>query len=137
MANSSTLQANSSTLQDAGMSPAINLVGTRTWYKNGELHRTDGPAIIYANGDKFWFQNGELHRTDGAAIEYADGDKYWYQNGDRHRTNGPAIEWQNGSKFWLLNGDTLTQAEFAAKVLDKETALLWKMSGYCWPFDFS
>jgi hypothetical protein len=30
----------------------------------------------------------------------------------------------------------LTPAEFAAKVLNKETALLWKISGYCWPFDF-
>jgi hypothetical protein len=30
----------------------------------------------------------------------------------------------------------LTPTEFAAKFLDEEHALLWKMSGYCWPFDF-
>jgi hypothetical protein len=35
-----------------------------------------------------------------------------------------------------MHGARLTTAEFAAKVLDKETTLLWKMSGYCWPFDF-
>jgi hypothetical protein len=30
----------------------------------------------------------------------------------------------------------LQLVEFAARVLDKETALLWKISGYHWPFDF-
>jgi hypothetical protein len=37
---------------------------------------------------------------------------------------------------WWVDGIALTPAEFAATVLDTETALLWKMSGYCWPFDF-
>ena len=44
----------------------------------GELHRTDGPAIIHANDSKFWYQNGQLHRTDGPAVEYDDGDKRWF-----------------------------------------------------------
>jgi hypothetical protein len=79
------------------------------------LHRTDGPAIEYANGDKFWFQNDSRHRDDGPAIEYATGDYEFWLNGD---------------------GESLTPAEFAAKVLDNETAILWKMSGYHWPFDF-
>ena len=26
-----------------------------------------------ANGDKFWYKNGQLHREDGPALEYADG----------------------------------------------------------------
>lgn len=26
-------------------------------------------------------RNGKFHRTDGPAIEYADGTKYWYLNG--------------------------------------------------------
>jgi hypothetical protein len=30
---------------------------------------------IYDNGDKCWYLNGKLHRTDGPAIEYANGDK--------------------------------------------------------------
>jgi len=41
---------------------------------------TIGPAIEYS-GNKFWYQNNKLHRTDGPAIEYANGAKYWYQNG--------------------------------------------------------
>ena len=30
----------------------------------------------------FWYQNGELHREDGPAIEWADGDKEFYINGE-------------------------------------------------------
>jgi hypothetical protein len=37
--------------------------------------------VEYSNGDKYWYRNGELHREDGPAIEWADGDKYWFLNG--------------------------------------------------------
>ena len=33
-----------------------------------------------ANGYKFWCLNGKLHREDGPAIEWANGDKEWYLN---------------------------------------------------------
>jgi hypothetical protein len=51
-------------------------------YKNelGQLHREDGPAIEYSNGDKFWYINGLRHREDGPAVEWSDGDKWWYLN---------------------------------------------------------
>jgi hypothetical protein len=29
------------------------------WYLNGKLHREDGPACEYTNGDKEWALNGE------------------------------------------------------------------------------
>ena len=59
--------------------------GSVRWYKHGtkQLHRIDGPAIEYVNGDRYWYQNGQLHRIDGPAIEWANGDKRWYQNGKR------------------------------------------------------
>jgi hypothetical protein len=78
--------------------------GTKEWRQNGRLHRTDGPAIEYANGTKLWHQNGLLHRTDGPAVEWADGHKEWRQNGRRHRTDGPAVEWASGRKEWRQNG---------------------------------
>jgi hypothetical protein len=53
------------------------------WYKNHELHREDGPALIYVNGDKFWYKNGKLHREEEPAVIYSNGDKFWYKN-DRH-----------------------------------------------------
>ncbi len=32
--------------------------GAKLWYKNGLLHRDDGPAIEWPNGKKEWIQNG-------------------------------------------------------------------------------
>jgi hypothetical protein len=58
-----------------------NKYGDRLWYQNGQLHRTNGPAIEFASGAKSWYHNGLRHRTDGPAIERADGDKYWYIKG--------------------------------------------------------
>jgi hypothetical protein len=31
--------------------------GTKRWWLNGKLHRTDGPAVEWANGDVSWFLN--------------------------------------------------------------------------------
>jgi hypothetical protein len=75
-------------------------------YKDGNIHRDNGPAIEGINGDKFWYKNGELHREDGPAIEYAGGQKRWHLNGELHREDGPAIEYSNGSGHgeWYLNG---------------------------------
>ncbi len=33
--------------------------GTQAWCLNGEYHRTNGPAIIYANGMTEWWLNGK------------------------------------------------------------------------------
>lgn len=86
--------------------------GNKFWKnENGLLHRTDGPAIEYANGTKVWGINGLLHRTDGPAVEYSDGTKKWWLNNKLHRTDGPAIEWANGTKEWHLNGKKLTEQE--------------------------
>jgi hypothetical protein len=55
-------------------------------YKNskGEYHRTDGPAIEYANGTKIWYINDKLHREDGPAIVFFDGTEWYYLNQKRY-----------------------------------------------------
>ena len=59
-----------------------------------------------------WYLNGQLHRTDGPA--YVDGDyQVWYLNGQRHRTDGPAVVHGN-YQVWYLNGVEMTEAEHAA-----------------------
>ena len=84
--------------------PHIDSDGTKYWHnKKGQLHRTDGPAIIYKSGTKTWWQNGERHRIDGPAEIYNDGYKAWYQNGECHRTDGPAEIYKNGTKHWFIN----------------------------------
>lgn len=82
----------------------VDTDGTKYWYKNGKLHREDGPAIERADGTKYWYQHGQYHREDGPAIEQADGAKKWFQHGELHRDDGPAIEYPDGTKNWFKNG---------------------------------
>ncbi len=59
-----------------------------------------------------WYNDKEkLHRLDGPAFEYANGDKAWYVDGKRHRLDGPAIEEANGYKAWYVNGKLMTEEE--------------------------
>jgi hypothetical protein len=90
--------------------------GNKRWYHNNQLHRTDGPAVEYANGNKSWYVDGKCHRADGPAVEYANGDKYWYVDDKLHRTDGPAVEWANGSKSWYLDDVGLTEAQWRKRV---------------------
>ena len=86
--------------------------GDKHWYVNDKLHREDGPAIECSNGTKNWVVNGIFHREDGPAIEWSNGDKEWWVNGKRHREDGPAVEWSDGTKWWYINDKQLTKNEF-------------------------
>jgi len=33
----------------------------KEWYKNGERHREDGPAVEFVNGAKFWYLNSKVY----------------------------------------------------------------------------
>jgi hypothetical protein len=88
--------------------------GDKEWFVDGKLHRIDGPAIECADGCKEWFVDGKLHRIDGPAIECADGYKAWYVDDKRHRSDGPAIEWADGTKFWYVDDKRLTEKKFKA-----------------------
>ena len=93
--------------------------GTTRWFKNAEctiLHKEDGPAVIWADGEESWWFDGEIHCPNGPAVVYADGTKEWRQHGQVHRVDGPAIEWCNGTVEWWINGMQLTEAEFLANV---------------------
>ena len=90
--------------------------GTKSWRLDGKLHREDGPAVEYTDGNKFWFLNDKRHRVDGPAIEWADGGKEWYLNNKRHREDGPAFELSSGTKYWYLNGKEYTEAEWSKRV---------------------
>ena len=61
-------------------------------------------------GDKRYYNaEDQLHREDGPAEEWIDGDKWWYLNDKIHREDGPAIEWVNGKKIWYLNDKKVTE----------------------------
>ena len=59
----------------------------------------DSDFQILRDGEAtYWYCNNLLHREDGPAIEYLDGDKFWFSYGKYHRINGPAIELKSGFK---------------------------------------
>jgi hypothetical protein len=65
---------------------------------------------------KYWNLAGSdlLHREDGPAVEYVNGDRSWFIYGKRHRMDGPAVEWGDRMEWWI-NGERLdcnTQEEF-------------------------
>jgi hypothetical protein len=104
--------------------PAIEWAdGNKAWFVNGQLHRPDGPAWEGANGGKEWWVTGRLHRTDGPAIEWASGGKEWWVNGQRHRTDGSAVEWASGGKEWWVNGQQLTEEQFNAHYGQQQPSL--------------
>lgn len=49
----------------------------------GELHRLDGPAVIYVDGSREYWVHGKLHREDGPAVTYLGGTEKWYWHGKR------------------------------------------------------
>ena len=88
--------------------------------KGGELIEFKSICIIDLDGDKVWFNNkGEIHRENGPAIEYTNGDKVWYLNGKRHCEDGPAYSTARGDKEWFLNGKQYTELEFVQKQMSE------------------
>lgn len=72
------------------------------------------------NGTKRWYKDGFLHREDGPAIEWSDGDKYWYTNNLLHREDGPAIECVNTcDNQYYLEGIYTSKAEFDSRISKK------------------
>lgn len=78
--------------------------GNKEYWFMGKLHREGGPAIDYANGQKEYYVNYKLHREDGPAFEHADGHKKYYVNDILHREDGPAIIGTNGYEEYWVNG---------------------------------
>lgn len=93
--------------------------GSTCWYDNGQIHREDGPAIIYDNGGKEWCKRGKRHRDNGPAIICSDNSTEWWLNDKLHRENGPASIYSDGTKQWYIHGNELTEEQFN-QILDKK-----------------
>lgn len=57
-------------------------------------------TVRLIEGNTLWYYKGELHRDEGPAIEYANGDKCYYINGTR--VHPPAK--QAKVEFIIFNG---------------------------------
>ncbi len=104
--------------------------GYQKWYLNGNLHREDGPAIIWADGTQKWYLNGNLHREDGPAFIWANGYQMWYLNDNLHREDGPAIIGANGTQKWYLNGKRVTEEQVMQPIKELTVADVEELLGY-------
>ena len=57
-------------------------IRVETWYFINE-HPDFTGCLIDEDSDIAWYKNGEWHREDGPAIEWIDGCKEWWLNGER------------------------------------------------------
>lgn len=89
--------------RDHDLPAAVYGNGREDWFQNGALHRDSDKPAIEAKSFKAWYKQGNLHRTNGPAIEDSM-RKEWYQEGVRHRIGEPAVVWSNGAKEWWENG---------------------------------
>lgn len=112
-----------------------------SWLKDGKLHNTKGPAVIYYREDgkiskKSWYRNGKLNNPDGPAfVHYRENGKilkeYWYKNDKLYNTKGPAAVFYNSNgklskEIWYLddkhhnsNGPAIILYDKDGKVIKK------------------
>jgi hypothetical protein len=72
--------------------------GTKMYYKDGKLHRANGPAVIKADGREEWYLNGELHRIDGPARVDTYGDEELFVSG---RNYWQIEKYQEAARNWI------------------------------------
>lgn len=80
--------------------------------KNGQYKDVDGTIRYY--------KNGKLHREDGPAVQYHKGRSVWLINGDIHREDGPAIEGGSAKPSWFILGKEITEEDFKQWVIKKK-----------------
>ena len=62
----------------------VKIEGKNTLYLlNGKAHRMDGAAFSRLGEFKIWYRCGDRHREDGPAVEYSDGTLAWFLNGEK------------------------------------------------------
>jgi hypothetical protein len=86
---------------------------------SGRYHPYYSPRMITKITEYWYNVEGshyrDLHREDGPAVVWGTGDLEWWQYSNRHRLDGPACLWANGTKEWWINGkrlDVSTDEEF-------------------------
>jgi hypothetical protein len=67
----------------------------------GIIESCDG-SFHYASNGIFHYKNGELHREDGPAFEWTNGKKEWYLNGKHYYKNEYKIEIEKLRKSRIL-----------------------------------
>jgi hypothetical protein len=81
-----------------------------------------------ADGDVRYYNNKKyLHRLDGPAVIWANGDKHWFINGKRHRLDGPAVIWQSTEPSYLFNKEWWINGNVYRKPLHNKLTLFYML----------
>jgi hypothetical protein len=105
-------------------------------YSGINYHRDEGPAVERndTDGERFWYKEGHLHREDGPAVTNKLGLEKWFFEGRLHRTDGPAIVYPNGKTAFYLHGEQYAEEDFKRKTEKKQVEMtmeeLSKILGY-------
>jgi hypothetical protein len=75
--------------------PDVANLGTACIYlKNNQIHRTEGPAVVFDDGSYIWYLQGKRSRTNGPSTLIKNPlFREWRIGGKLHRKDGPAIEY--------------------------------------------
>ena len=95
--------------------PAISFLGKyESYYKDGRVHRDNGPAIINYNSDgtiakEEFYNDGYYHSNSGPSIKEENYEVY-HHYGKRHREDGPAVVHKDKEgnvikEEWWINGE--------------------------------
>jgi hypothetical protein len=85
-------------------STVADYAATTEYFQEGKLHREDGPAYD-TNIVSRWFYNGLLHRENGPAVEWNHGGCEWWDHGIRHNDSGPALITADSYQLYYIHGD--------------------------------
>jgi hypothetical protein len=87
----------------------VDSSGAQWWRLNGTLHRIGGPAVIHLDivgrvRCEQWFRYGERHREDGPAIVYPNNEcnDRWFVDGKKIECNTQEEfeRWLRVKAFW-------------------------------------
>ena len=91
---------------------SITKSGVRYWFKQNEISRDNGPAIVDLPYYRAWWLDGKPHRVGGPVYIWGDGLREWFENGERHNISGPAVIYPDGTVEYWISGKQLSEYEF-------------------------
>jgi hypothetical protein len=82
----------------------------------GKRHRIYGPAYISYNYKiEEWYKDGELHRTGGPARTHKD-SCWYYEEGKLHRLDGPAVDAKGHPKEYWIGGQQWSPKNYKKEI---------------------
>lgn len=98
--------------------------------KNNELKKPRNGSYIGVLGSQIWYKDGQVHRENGPAVINIDG-VYYYINNKIHRVDGPAAIYKNGTKFYYLWGEQFSKEEWFNKLtIAQQEHLIWNIDQF-------